>query len=426
MLSIIKRKRDSADSSHKKIRKLQLCDFSDDLLQYVAKFLTQTDKKNLGCANKQLDYAIYTCELKQVSQEIDDVYHWKNIPILRPRLSWIKRVYFADTPVEEYDLTVFSNVEHLYIPKSGESTNTKVANFPGSVQGLWLKCILQNFAFNILPKGLKALQFDPGNYYTEQILPGTLPSELSSLYNVQMFYNITADIFPKTLKTLFLRTRGNFASPGCLPSNLQYLRIQVSSQPLSPNVIPQKVTELELTCYSFPIELGILPERLQILQFGDCFDEKLEPGVLPKTLEKIYFGCNFNQKLVPGVFPASLQTIKFDRMHGRFNHEIKIGVLPPNLQKLHLSKNYDHEFAPGCLPDSIEVLRFGDMYDQPFEEGVLPENLKYLHLGYFFNQDLDQENVPDEIELIHLGNMLYEGDIDPWLDEHVVVRETLD
>jgi hypothetical protein len=63
--------------------------------------------------------------------------------------------------------------------------------------------------------------------------------------------------------------------------------------------------------FNMTIAPEVLPNDLQMIVFGDAFEDDIERGVHPKQLVFLSFGIQFNRRITPGVLPNNLRKSVF-------------------------------------------------------------------------------------------------------------------
>ncbi|KAM9955241.1 hypothetical protein ACTFIW_000741 [Dictyostelium discoideum] len=106
------------------------------------------------------------------------------------------------------------------------------------------------------------------------------------------------------------------------------------------------------------IKPGVLPKQLKYLKLNYYYNEPIIENQFPMGLQVLEFGNSFDQS-IDNNLPNSINTIKFP-MHSFFKKRICSNNLPKSLTKLNLSKSYDSSLIDGVLPNSILKLKFSN------------------------------------------------------------------
>ena len=79
----------------------------------------------------------------------------------------------------------------------------------------------------------------------------------------------------------------------------------ISEEEFAPEGVTQIVGNITIE------SLYRLPESLEILTFGNQFNQSLDQVTFPSSLQSLFFGHEFNQSLDRVTFPSSLQSLTF-------------------------------------------------------------------------------------------------------------------
>lgn len=140
---------------------------------------------------------------------------------------------------------------------------------------------------------------------------------------------------------------------------------------------------------SYIFNQNILPKNLEVLIFGNEFNESLNI-ILPEKLKYINFGNNYNKPIDKIIFPNSLETLIFGN---NFNQSLNVSSLQnTNLQKLILKGKFNNLIDLNFFPN-LQTLILSDNFNQPLFDSNLC-NLKYLVLARNFNKKIDFQEFP--------------------------------
>ena len=155
----------------------------------------------------------------------------------------------------------------------------------------------------------------------------------------------------------FNKPIGHYGYGSFLPMSLKSLEL-FGKFNQSIDLLPDNLVNLHFmkNC-EFNMGITRFPEKLEILRFGDSFNNPLL--TLPPNLKILEFGNNFNQPIHPLIYPKKLFTICFG---DKFNQYVD------------------------DMPDSVENIKFGDNFNTEIIN--LPSNLKYIEFGQSFDKNI--------------------------------------
>ena len=151
--------------------------------------------------------------------------------------------------------------------------------------------------------------------------------------------------------------------------------------------------------------MGSIPDTVEVLQFGDAFNQPLRAGQLPASLTRLVLGLRYNQPLEPGVLPASLQQL---HLGGSYDQPLRSDMFPPQLRGLYLGAAYNQPITPGSIPASVTHLRLSERFDQPLQSGSIPHGV--VHLSFVgdvpYGQPLSAGVFPTSLRELVIGRQL--------------------
>ena len=151
------------------------------------------------------------------------------------------------------------------------------------------------------------------------------------------------------------------------------------------------------------MDLVELPAGLQVLTFGEWFNQGLEHLTLPEGLQCLTFSDAFDQTLERVKLPGGLRCLTFGTS---FSRDLDQTSFPASLQSLIFQGSCTQNFEDISLPSNLESLSLGYLFNQKLQKIKLPAGLKTLILGEAFNETLEGTSLPD-LENLSLWSMIH-------------------
>ena len=155
--------------------------------------------------------------------------------------------------------------------------------------------------------------------------------------------------------------------------------MHLTQAPLQPYVIHDRYNEetvLEVngdvaSVFNEANKLEFVRQGVNVIRFGDEFNQSINKIVWFRGIEKIIFGNAFNQPIDKVEFPDSLTSIQFG---DSFNQPVgKTGL-----------------FSRVKFPANLKSIVFGKKFNQPIDSVVWNERLVQISFGEGFNQPIDK------------------------------------
>ena len=143
-----------------------------------------------------------------------------------------------------------------------------------------------------------------------------------------------------------------------------------------------------------------LPCHLQVLIFGDEFDQSIAGLRMPAGLQVLKFGHSFDRDIASVGLPGCLRELDFGQ---RFNQCMAAVALPDGLGSLVFGRFFNQPLREVVVPSGLRVLRFGAAFNQSMHGVALPQGLECLVFGTYFSQSLVGVVPPAGLQSLTLG-----------------------
>jgi hypothetical protein len=139
-------------------------------------------------------------------------------------------------------------------------------------------------------------------------------------------------------------------------------------------------------------------DSIDIIIFGDDFNQPLDNVVCPERLNEIHFGGRFNQPIDKVKFPESLREIYFG---DKFNQPIDKVKFPASLHHIFFGKHFNQPIENVKWPEQLCKISFGDDFNQPIEK--VKWYLTHIFFGKHFNQPIENVEWTEQFHKISFG-----------------------
>jgi hypothetical protein len=157
--------------------------------------------------------------------------------------------------------------------------------------------------------------------------------------------------------------------------------------------------------------INVLPDKLSHLSLGMRFNQDI---TLNKSMYRLDLGMHFNRKLDDIIFPTTLCILILSdnfnqvitnvpmtllKIHFGYEYEHVLPLLPDSLLILINSDEFNHAIVK--WPESLMSLTFGTEFNRKVT--VLPNKLQTLKFGWNFNQNISAVKFPQCLYTITFG-----------------------
>ncbi|GAM29247.1 hypothetical protein SAMD00019534_124230 [Acytostelium subglobosum LB1] len=282
-------------------------------------------------------------------------------------------------------------------------------SFPSTLKILSLGRVYRALSVGSLPSSLTELNIDRqgGTRSTCPIVPGVIPSSVTSLYLTSYNLPLATGVIPPSVIKCRLNLEKQDIEPGLIPYSVTELTVEVEYGKIMLGSIPSSVTQLTIMNHYEPLEPGTIPssvKRLAIMHYRDKSSLMSGLGNFPTDpISEFRRGLLSTAYLITILPTSNLTDLSFA---SRYDQPIVEGMLPRSLTRLSL-RMYNQPLTPTSLPRGLLHL---DMfsYDQPLLANVLPSGMTSLSL-YSYRSPFDWHTIP----LTSLSIDRYQGLIEP-------------
>ena len=155
-------------------------------------------------------------------------------------------------------------------------------------------------------------------------------------------------------------------------------------------------------------------QGVNVIRFGESFNQSIDKVKWPSGIEKIKLGNAFNQPLDKVNWPSSVRDIEFG---DGFNQSIgKTGFfsrvkLPVNLYSIKFGKKFNQSIDSVIWPESLRLISFGDSFNKSIDKVNWPKRLDIVSFSRNYNHSVQSLKRNGIVKIIQVGNrVIYDRD----------------